>query len=99
MRRAISTESWPSRAIAKYPSLVLIARSAPLPACTGAAYDPCTDNAQCMSNDCRVFMGDGIQVCSQTCDAQNPCPAFNGVAVQCNGMGRCNPRGENMCQR
>lgn len=70
-----------------------------LPACTGAAYDPCTDNSQCSSQQCRLFMADGIQVCTQNCDASNPCPDFNGQPVQCNNMGRCKPPAANACMR
>jgi hypothetical protein len=73
--------------------------AAALPACTGAAYDPCTDNSQCDSQNCRLFMGQGIQICTQACDAQNPCPAFDGQAVPCNMMGRCDPKMQNMCMR
>jgi hypothetical protein len=73
--------------------------AAALPACTGAAYDPCTDNAQCDSQNCRLFMSDGIQICTATCDASNPCPDFDGAPVACNMMGRCNPRAANMCMR
>jgi hypothetical protein len=72
---------------------------ATLPACTGAAYDPCTDNTQCMSQNCRVFNSDGIQICTATCDAANPCPDFNGAPVACNMNNRCNPRGMNACMR
>ena len=73
--------------------------AAALPACTGAAYEMCTDNAQCLSGNCRLFMGQGIQICTQSCDAQNPCPDFNGQPVPCNMMGRCDPRMQIMCMR
>lgn len=68
-------------------------------ACTGAAYDPCTDNAQCASNNCKLFQSAGIQVCTQACDAQTTCPTQNGNAVQCNGMGICRPDAANACTR
>jgi hypothetical protein len=42
--------------------------------CVGALYDPCLEEHDCMSNLCQNFPNDGIQVCSQSCDAQNPCP-------------------------
>lgn len=67
--------------------------------CTGAAYDPCTDNAQCMSGNCRAFGSAGIQVCTQACDANNPCPMQNGAAVPCNNMGLCRPQAANACTR
>lgn len=73
--------------------------AASLPACTGATYEMCTDNAQCTSQQCRVFMQDGIQICTQNCDAQNPCPDFNGNPVLCNMMGRCKSPGQTMCTR
>ncbi|MDX2093996.1 MAG: hypothetical protein SFX73_39565 [Kofleriaceae bacterium] len=66
-------------------------------ACTGAAYDPCTGNGDCMSGNCRVFQGAGLQVCTQTCDGSNPCPTQNGQAVHCNGMGICRPQTANAC--
>lgn len=65
--------------------------------CTGALYDTCTNNTQCMSNNCRLFQQAGLQVCTQTCDAQSPCPPQNGQAVQCNNMGICRPQIANAC--
>ena len=70
-----------------------------LPACTGAVYDPCTMNEQCQSQICHRFDSAGIQICNLNCNAQNPCPDFNGQPVTCNMMGRCNPREQNMCMR
>ena len=70
------------------------ADAANLPACTGVAYDSCTDTTN--SSDCtggmmcRLFMNDGITICTPTCDASNPCPPDkDGNAVACNMMGRC----------
>lgn len=71
----------------------------PANACTGAPYDPCTANPQCMSNNCRTFMGAGLQVCTQACDADNPCPPQDGAAVLCNNMGICRPTAANDCER
>ncbi len=70
-------------------------------ACTNALYDPCTDNAQCMSTNCRSFNmpAPGIQVCTQQCDANNPCPMQNGQAVQCTNAGVCRPLAANSCTR
>ena len=65
--------------------------------CTGAAYETCTDNTQCLSQQCRLFMADGIQVCTQNCDASNPCPDFDGTPITCNNMGRCKPPGQHTC--
>ena len=68
-------------------------------ACTGAIYDPCTSNTQCMSGNCRLFMGDGIQVCTQACSAAMPCPMAGSTAVACNNMGICKPPAANNCTR
>lgn len=70
-------------------------------ACTGAAYDPCTDAAQCTSGICQPFEQDGIQVCSQACtpgDATT-CPQLNGQPATCNNRGICKPPGQNTCTR
>jgi len=68
--------------------------AANLPACTGVAYDSCTDttaSSDCTAPlTCRLFMGDGFTICTPTCDASNPCPPDkDGHAVACNMMGRC----------
>src|SRR5262245_4247215 len=73
-----------------------------LPACTGAAYDPCTDNTQCMSNNCHLFMQSQFQVCVTACTPgdNTTCPVdktgANGV---CNNMGICKPAGANAGMR
>jgi hypothetical protein len=70
-------------------------------ACTGAAYDPCTDATQCTSGTCQLFQQSGFQVCSQTCtpgDATT-CPMQNGAPQQCNNMGICKPAAANACTR
>ncbi len=74
--------------------------AATLPACTGALYDPCTDNSQCMSGNCRVFNNAGIQVCTQDC-ASMACPAQGGTAVACStGQNTvCRPTMANACTR
>lgn len=66
-------------------------------ACTGAAYDPCNVGGDCDSGMCRTFQSAGLMLCTQACDASNPCPTQNGQAVQCNGMGVCRPNAENAC--
>jgi hypothetical protein len=70
-------------------------------ACTGAAYDPCTDNTQCMSGKCQLFSQSGFQVCTTTCTPGDPttCPMQNGQAQQCNNMGICKPAAANTCTR
>jgi hypothetical protein len=67
--------------------------------CTGAAYDPCTDSTQCTSGNCHLFGGAGLQICTQACSAQSPCPMQNGGVVPCNGMGICRPNAANACTR
>jgi hypothetical protein len=70
------------------------ADAANLPACTGVAYDSCTDTtaaSDCTNGmTCRNFPNDGITICTPTCDASNPCPNDkDGNVVACNMMGRC----------
>lgn len=65
--------------------------------CTGLLYDSCTTNAQCASNNCKLFNGAALQICTQACSASVPCPAQNGVAVACNNMGVCRPNAANTC--
>jgi len=52
--------------------------AANLPACTGVAYDSCTDttnSTDCAGGTtCRLFMMDGITICTPACDATHPCP-------------------------
>ena len=70
------------------------------PACTGAVYDTCSGNGQCTSQNCHLFMADGIQVCTPACSANMPCPNDSaGAAVACNGMGICKPSVANNCHR
>ncbi len=68
-----------------------------LPMCTGVVFDACTSNTQCMSMNCKLFSGDGIQVCTQACSAATPCPMQNGAATTCNNMGICKPAAANAC--
>ncbi len=70
-------------------------------ACTGAAYDPCSDNTQCTSNKCQLFNGSALQVCTTTCTPGDPttCPMQNGQAATCNNMGICKPAAANTCTR
>jgi len=72
-----------------------------LPACTGLAYDSCKDTtaySDCTGGMmCRLFMSDGITICTPTCDASTPCPPDkDGNAVTCNMMGRCKPANGNV---
>ncbi len=67
--------------------------------CTGALYDPCTMATQCTSGNCKLFAGNGFQVCTQTCSSGTPCPTTNGIAATCNNMGVCKPASANTCTR
>lgn len=69
------------------------------PACTGAVYDPCTTAGQCMSGNCRLFMQDNLQVCTQTCTPGTACPMAGATAVTCNNSGFCKPPAANNCTR
>jgi len=74
----------------------------PAAACTGAVFDPCTDNTQCMSNNCHLYKDSQLQVCVQACTPgdNTTCPVdktgANGV---CNMMGICKPTAPNDCTR
>lgn len=68
--------------------------------CTGVAYDTCTTNDQCASQQCHMYNGAGLQVCTQTCGPTMPCPNdASGAAVGCNTMGNCKPAVANNCHR
>jgi hypothetical protein len=70
------------------------------PACTGATYDPCTDNTQCASAQCHMYNGAALQVCTVACGATATCPNdAAGLAVGCNMMGNCKPSVANNCHR
>ena len=68
--------------------------------CTGAVYDTCTTNDQCGSQNCHLFNGSALQVCTQTCNATTPCPNdASGATVACNNMNICKPSVANSCHR
>ena len=70
--------------------------------CTGDVYDPCLQEHECMSNNCRFFMADGIQVCTTGCTAgdDSTCPmTADGKKATCNTMGICKPPAANNCTR
>jgi len=74
----------------------------PPAACTGLVYDSCTDNTQCMSNNCHLYKGDQIQVCTQACTPgdNTTCPVDKtGANGLCNAMGICKPAAANDCTR
>ena len=69
------------------------------PACTGATYDNCSVNGDCASMNCHLFSKDGIQVCTQSCDAANPCPDDSeGAPGTCNNKGICKPIQNTVCK-
>jgi len=70
--------------------------------CTGAAYDPCTTNAQCMSNNCHLYQQQSLQVCVTTCTPgdNTTCPVDKtGARGVCNQMAICKPAVANDCTR
>jgi hypothetical protein len=69
------------------------------PACTGVTYDNCSVNSDCASMNCHLFSQDGFQVCTQACDAGNPCPADSeGNPGSCNNRGICKPTQNTVCK-
>ena len=69
----------------------------PAPVCSGAIYEPCTADTDCMSGVCRQFNAiGGIFLCTQACGAG--CPTLDGAAVECNKMGTaCKPLAAARC--
>ncbi|HTR52089.1 MAG TPA: hypothetical protein VMJ10_15355 [Kofleriaceae bacterium] len=70
--------------------------------CTGAVYDPCTDNTQCMSMQCHDYRGANIEVCTVSCTPgdNSTCPIdATGTNGECNSMGNCKPAQANSCTR
>lgn len=67
--------------------------------CTGAAFDLCSTEHDCTSQNCHLFSADGFQVCTQMCDANTPCPNdATGAPATCNAMGVCKPAKANDCK-
>lgn len=66
--------------------------------CKGVAYDPCSNDDQCMSGNCHLFNDLGVSVCTVACTATAPCaPDANGNQPKCNMMGTCKPTVKNSC--
>ncbi len=67
--------------------------------CTGALYDNCNSEHDCMSNDCRTYAVEGFNVCTQPCSATMACPAHEGAAVTCDtAAGVCKPAAPTTCR-
>ncbi|MBX3162206.1 MAG: hypothetical protein KF773_39950 [Deltaproteobacteria bacterium] len=80
-------------------SSVVVDADPNVPLCTGAAFDNCTENADCASQNCHLFRQSGFQVCVPACDAANPCPDdSSGAPASCNNMGICKPLAPNACR-
>ncbi|MFT3692511.1 MAG: hypothetical protein QM831_05170 [Kofleriaceae bacterium] len=63
--------------------------------CTGALYDKCVDEHDCLGGNCRPF--GTFQVCTQACDTTTPCPADDtGNAAACTNN-LCVPAEQNDC--
>jgi hypothetical protein len=68
------------------------------PVCTGAVYDNCNSEHDCMSNDCHTFNAEGYNACTQPCSAATPCPDVNGMTGTCNANGICKPAAAPVCR-
>ena len=97
------------RSLALVLALGLIACSGSSPAipdggikCSGAIFDLCATEHDCMSANCHLFMADGFQVCvnplAMPCSVSSPCANdSSGAPATCNAMGICKPVGANAC--
>ena len=69
------------------------------PLCTGVLYDNCRANTACDSGNCHLFEASAFQICTQACDAANPCPTdATGSPASCNNKGICKPARANSCR-
>jgi hypothetical protein len=68
-----------------------------VPACSAKVYDPCRDEHDCTSDNCRPF--GAIQVCTQSCNTDSPCPNdADGNTVTCDMTSlMCQPTVANNC--
>lgn len=67
------------------------------PRCSMQVYDLCNEEHDCTSNICQNFAAAGFQVCTQGCDAANPCPDDRSSAPGTCESGLCVPSAANMC--
>ena len=68
--------------------------------CTGALWDSCVNNSDCMSNNCHFYMQQNFTVCTQSCTPgdNTTCPVdSSGQHATCNNMGICKPAAANSC--
>jgi hypothetical protein len=68
--------------------------------CTGAVYDPCATNDQCMSMNCHFYNQSALTICTTTCTPldNSTCPVDStGAHGTCNNMGNCKPAAANNC--
>ena len=66
------------------------------PRCSMQVYDLCNEEHDCTNNLCQNFGAQGFQVCTQGCDASNPCPDDkSGTPGICDVV--CRPSAPNMC--
>ena len=75
--------------------------------CDGTLYDACSDEHDCLSNNCHNFMMQQFQVCSTTCTVgdDSPCmTTFDGKKATCiaisttGNAGICTPPAANNCK-
>ena len=67
--------------------------------CRGKLYDPCNEEHDCETQDCRPFAAEGFQVCTVVCSAGTPCPDdASGAAAACDATGLCKPAAANACE-
>jgi hypothetical protein len=72
----------------------------PGPMCTGAIYDNCVTNSQCMSANCHFYGTSNFTICTTTCTPgdNTTCPVdSSGAHGTCNTMGNCKPAAPNNC--
>lgn len=78
----------------------LVDAPAQLPLCTNALYEPCTDNAQCASGNCRRFNDINAMVCTEMCTpGGTPCPVMTGQTASCTNAMVCKPTAPVACRR
>jgi len=59
--------------------------------CTKSLYEPCITEHDCMNEYCREFTAEGYTICTQNCDANNPCPDLGDMKATCTSENVCKP--------